>query len=102
MAGAKSELGKNNYEGCQHAAALIAKHSCASANRTIYTDFPQDQSESQKKSSILSASADRSQVKHQQMSVLCPSAEWLHTKQHNKVYPELSHVNFSIEQDEPR
>lgn len=91
MAGAKSEPGKNNYAGCQHAAALVPKHSHASANRTTYTDFPQNQSESQKKSFksarvcgslSIRTSADR------------PSTAWLHAKQRNKVYPGLITFEF--------
>lgn len=69
-----------------HCKALLC---LSKQNNRLYTDFPQNQSESQKKSSILSASADRSQVKHQQMSVLCHTAV-------NKVCPELPHVNSHV------
>lgn len=93
MAGAKSEPGKNNYAGCQHAAALVPKHSHASANRTTYTDFPQNQSESQKKSFNLRVSADRCRLEHQQ-TVPRPSTAWLHAKQRNKVYPGLITFEF--------
>lgn len=75
-------------------AVLVPTHSHASANSTAYTDFPQNQSESQsekkgKKSSICSASADRRLLKHQQTSIPCPSPVWLYAKQDNRVHPEL-------------
>lgn len=91
MAGAKSEPGKNNYAGCQHAAALVPKHSHASANRTTYTDFPQNQSESQKKSFNLRVSADRCRLEHQQ-TALQPHGSMQSSA--TKFILGLSHLNF--------
>lgn len=89
--------GEKQLRRLSTAAALVPTHSYASANSRAYTDFPQNQSESQKVSSICGTSADCSLLEHQQTSIPCLSPVWLYAKQHKTEFTlNLLHLNQAL------